>query len=487
VYKVSSYIIVFILLIISSLFFSCRKDQLLTDPSAKLSFSADSILYDTVFTAIGSTTRNFRVYNPNSQPVNVSSIRLANGQGSFFRLNVDGVPGKAFSDIEIPAKDSIYVFVEVTIDPTTANNPFIYTDNIVFETNGNVQNVELVAFGQNAYYHYPKQCIYFSGGGSLCYDTLGCGSVWNNDKPHVVYGYAVVDSACSLTVNAGTRVYFHQNAGLWVYRYGEIHVLGTAAQPVTFQGDRREPEYADEPGQWDRIWIMEGGPTNKNEIDYAIIKNSFIGIQAEYSFFPWATAGERGNLKLTNTTIQNCSGIGLLARYYEIQGGNNLIDNCGSYALAIQYGGQYSFRHCTFANYWTKETRNEPAVFFNNYSGSNPIAFDSLYFGNCILYGNQTNEVEFDSTSTAGNMNNLFFINCVLRTQMNTSSFHYVNCQINQFPGFVNGSAYDFHINSTSTAKDAGSIPIGQKFTTDLDGYNRLLDAGPDIGAYEWH
>ena len=154
--------------------FSCKKDKILTSSSVRLTFSQDSILFDTVFTKIGSTTKLFTVHNPNNGVVNISSIRLARGTNSFYKLNVDGVPGKSFSNIQIAAKDSLYIFVEVTIDPNASpsNSPFIYRDSILFDLNGNEQHMDLIAFGQNAYYHMPNQKIIFSNTQALFYDTL---------------------------------------------------------------------------------------------------------------------------------------------------------------------------------------------------------------------------------------------------------------------------------------------------------------------------
>ncbi|MFN6038712.1 MAG: hypothetical protein ACK452_09620, partial [Bacteroidota bacterium] len=122
----------------------------------------------------------------------------------------------------------------------------------IFETNVNIQDVDLEAWGQDAYFHLPDNKIVFSSGGALYYGIEPCSAQWLSDKPHVVYGYRVVDSTCILNIDAGCKIYFHNNAGIWVYRYGTLKVNGTIAQPVIFQGDRLEPEYADVPGQWDR-------------------------------------------------------------------------------------------------------------------------------------------------------------------------------------------------------------------------------------------
>ena len=89
---------------------SCKKDELITDSSAKLQFSTDSVLFDTVFHFAGSTTKVFRIYNTHDQPMNISKAYLAGGTGSAFKLNIDGVSTTAsapvLTDIEILGGDS---------------------------------------------------------------------------------------------------------------------------------------------------------------------------------------------------------------------------------------------------------------------------------------------------------------------------------------------------------------------------------------------
>jgi hypothetical protein len=494
-----------------ALFPSCRKDKLIKDSSAKLAFTTDSILFDTVFTSIGSTTKLFRVHNNNSGSINISSIRLGRGSASFYHLNVDGVAGQSFSNIEIAAHDSIYVFVKVTINPNAdpSVSPFIYRDSVLFETNGNAQNVKLVAFGQNAYYHLPNKKIIVSNTQALYYslDTNVNGPAchtWKVDKPHLIYGYLVVDSLHQLTIPAGARIYIHNNGGIWVYRGGCIQIKGEYKNEVTFQGDRLEADYKDLPGQWDRIWINEGSTGNcggtHNIIDYAIIKNGFIGVQAGYSVLDGyggnVIGGEPRNLSLTNTIIQNCSFAGLLAHYYNITGGNDVISNCGKYLCALQYGGNYSFTQCTFANYWSQtnnnssgsQTRTTPSFFFNNYVGTTLFP-DSTNFYNCILDGNLGEELQFDTI--AGNITAPLILNyyySLLKTGLLPATGTHTNsCLIDNPPTsnapthFVSPGTYDFHLNNLSSALNTGnSIYIGPWFNT-IDGAGK---PPYNMGAY---
>jgi hypothetical protein len=460
------------------IFFSCKKDKILLDSSAKLDFSQDSILFDTIFTSIGSTTKYFKVYNNNNQPVVISSIRLGGGNNSPFRFNADGLYGKEVYDIEIGARDSVFLFVEVTVDPNQSNSPLVIRDSLVFELNGNVQDVDLEAWGQDAYFHLPDNKIVFSNGGALYYGIEPCSATWTNDKPHVVYGYRVVDSTCILTINPGTRVYFHNNAGIWVYRYGTIKVNGTFTDPVNFQGDRLESDYADVPGQWDRIWINEG--STQNEINFAIIKNGFIGIQHEVL----SNINDPMKLKISNTIIQNMSGWGLYTVHGKIDGFNNAIVNCGKNIMAILLGGSFRFRHCTFANFYTQADRTDPILYLNNHDEVNgAIPLDSAYFGNCIFEGSKNEEIALDSVAGGFNFK---FEGCMLKTEINVGGSRFVYCLKNKPLVFTNPSLYDFNLELGSWALDNGIPNIGTQLPLDLNNNSRTSDNGPDIGAYEF-
>ncbi len=478
---------IFICFAIIELFFSftaCKKDKLITDSSAKLTFSADSVLFDTVFTQAGSTTRQIRMINNHSQKIKISSIYLQKGNSSSFIINVDGANGKNFSDIEIGAKDSMYIFIQVYINPQALNTPVIIDDKIVFEVNGNTQNVHLEAWGQNAYYHKPTNAIKFVDGSYLPYSIISPATnttvVWATDKPHVIYGWLVVDSAQTLVIPAGARIYFYQNAGLWTYRYGTLKVQGQLGNEVVFQGYRRESEYADEPGQWDRIWINEG--SINNEINYAIIKNGFIGVQADLLTNVYNADPRR--LRITNTKIFNMKKWGLYTVGYNIYGGNNVISNCKENAVNLTLGGNYKFIHCTFANYWDKDSRSVPAVTINNYASSTVFPLDTCYFGNTIIDGNIGSEFSLDLNYSDVNFQPKHSFNyCLIKAATITNS-QFTNCKFNQAVNFVDPKTYDFTITDVNSAAiNFSSGTDANLFPTDIKGANRLTN--PDAGAYK--
>ena len=466
-----------------SIFYGCKKDKFAEDQSAKLDFSTSSILYDTVFTTVGSVTKTFIVYNRNSLPIRISSIRLGMGTVSNFRINVDGAKGVAFSNVEIEAKDSLFVFAEVTVDPNNQASPLIVRDSVVFETNGNVQDVDLEAWGQDAYFHTPNV---FPTNGLPPYSVLDCSKPWHNDKPHVIYGFTVVDSDSILNIQAGTKIYMHPGSVLWVFKDGTLKVNGNITQPVVFQGDRLEPQYSDEPGQWGYIWLSAG--SKNNVIDWAVIKNGTVGILSD-------TVGVSANptLSISNTVIKNMSVAALYGRGTFMKGWNCVFGNCGQYVAALTIGGKYDFYHCTFANYWSKGTRQFPVLLLNNYykdADENIISrnLDSAFFYNCIVYGSlDSSEIKLDDSPAAAF--HYKFHNSLLKTTLSTAGAEYENVIVNVNPYFNDAGNNDYTIRSPLALPaliDKGDPAIGILFPDDLSGLPRLVNGAPDIGAYEF-
>ena len=175
---------------------ACEKSENILSGNSKLEFSTDTVLFDTVFTTIGSTTLNFRVHNKSGQDFNLESIYLAGGTASKFRLNINGDQEVSLKDYVIPAQDSIFIFVEVTLDPNNVNDPMVVQDSIVFEYNGKMQDVDLIAFGQDV---------------NLINGEIIQSQDWTNEKPYLVYNSMAVDTAETLTIHPGTRIHFHNS------------------------------------------------------------------------------------------------------------------------------------------------------------------------------------------------------------------------------------------------------------------------------------
>lgn len=456
----------------------CKKDRFITDSNAKLEFSEDTVLFDTVFTSIGSTTHQLKVYNPHDQIIMIDKIELAGGSSSFFRINVDGIPAISHNNIQLAAGDSVYIFIEVTIDPNNVNSPMIATDSIVFTTNGNIQDVDLVAWGQDAYFHGAANSAYY----------IPCSSYWQNDKPHVIYGYAFLDTACTLTIQEGTQVHFHAGSALITLKDSQLDVRGAPGNEVVFQGDRLEEYYQDVPGQWAFIQLIEN---NESSINWAIVKNGNVGLVVDGTPAPGTDC-----LIMKNTIIQDMSSVGLLTRLQcEMTAENSLVVDCGEYVAGITSGGQCNFTHCTFANYWSYGVRQTPTMVLNNWielpGGVYQYDMDHNFY-NCTFYGNNSNEFIIDTLT--GSTLDFMFESCIIKTDEESTSnaSHFNNIIRNPSSVYFDGQNRDvflapedgnFRLYPGAVAKDAGNPSF--TLPRDLTDQTRW-DGLPDIGCYEF-
>ena len=467
------------------LLFACKKESLLTDGKATLSFSSDTIQFDTVFTTIGSITKHLKVYNNNDFNV-LTNISLEGTEKELFEMNIDGISVNNLKNVEILANDSIFIFIEVRINPNNQSLPFIIESLIKFNTVGKLQNVKLVAYGQNAYFHTANTYgMILDGNDTLIfyYDSLDCNEVWSNDKPHVIYGYSIINPSCVLNIEAGTEIYLHKNSGIIIGNPfssnfgGTIKVNGSLGNEVTFQGDRLDSWYKDSPGQWDRIWLMPG--SIDNEFNHTIIRNGNIGIHAD------SVGNSNPTAIINNTIIENMSSIGIFGQGANLEINNTIVSNCGQYSVACNIGGEYEFTHCTFANYWDFNHRNTPSILLNNfYTDINEIVhirdLNKANFVNCIIDGSLSTEIEFQKNNT-GTFNFTFDHSLIkIDPKENTNTSDYINIIKNEDPHFVDKNSGDFHLESNSPAIDAGKITI---LNTDLE--ENVRDNLPDLGIYE--
>jgi len=468
--------LIYILILLLSLGYliSCEDEKYMSSLDVKLRFSADTVMFDTIFTTIGSSTQHFKIYNTFDQKILISSIKLAKGETSNFRLNINGISSNEVKNMEIAPFDSLYIFVEVTIDPSGQNLPLVVKDSIEFVTNANRQDIDLVAWGQD--FTLVKRA------------TLKT-TTWTNEKPYLVYNYAYVDSNATLTIEPGTKIYFHKDAGLYVK--GKVLAKGTVENPIFFHGDRLEDVYSNVPDQWNGILLYSG--SKNNEFTNVEIKNANIGMQVgniENNGF--------ASVNLSNVKIQNMAYAGIFAMKSNIEADNSLITNCGFYAVALLVGGNYEFNHCTIANYWggySYKARSTPSLQIQNYliiDKDQPAYIGDLSkarFGNCIIAGNAIDGNEIFLSKKNEALFNYKFDACLIQvadTFKTTNTDHFVDI-LKGDPGFVDPyKKFNFELDTLSKAKDTANPSISRLYPTDLKGRDRLLDEfGPDIGAYE--
>ncbi|MEJ2003615.1 MAG: choice-of-anchor Q domain-containing protein [Cyclobacteriaceae bacterium] len=449
-----------------------EQEKITTDPDAALRFSSDSVAFDTVFTAVNSITRRLKDYNDNRNAVEINRIYIENGPTSPYTIAVNGDIAQEHESIRLLGRDSLLILVDIRIDPKDEDTPFLVTDKIRFETNGNSQEVNLVAYGQDA--------VFING------DILDCNTTWTSDRPYVIYNSVLIDSLCSLTIEPGARIYSH-NAS-YIFVQGSLVAGGTVDEPIVFSNDRFDDNFINAPGQWGGIVLLEG--SNSNMMDHVRIRNARVGV-----YIGTPDENEEPDITISNAIIENMGGaealptgnfsilpgFGLLAFNSDVSAYNVLINNCEFQAIGNYAGGNYVYRHCTFANYSFDFFRQGAGVLFSdnlvlddNTVLENPLNVTIL---NSIIWGNLPDEIEF----SIGNeeVSELVFSNNIIRTEKFTESLETSNF-VNTDPEFIDPEVYNYKLMETSPAIDAG-LQLG--IPNDLDG--QLRDDFPDLGAYE--
>ncbi len=455
-------------------FFSCEREFEYANGLNGLSFSVDTLMFDTIFSSIGSVTRNFKIYNPYDEDLIINSIELAGGDISEFRLNINGYAENHVDDIKINALDSLYIFVDITIQPEDSNSPFVVNDSVIINSGEKSQSVKLVAYGQDVVL-LKKEKIKTT--------------TFTAEKPYLIYDYLVVDSAETLSIEPGTRLHFYNDAQLIVF--GSMQVNGTVEEPVKFLGSRLEEWYDDKPGQWGQIQFMPG--SSDNIISNAEIKNSLTGL-----FVDSVGLGTKPPLIIENTTINHITNFGIIAQNSNIEVSNSVIGDCGYHSVALTLGGTYNFYHCTIANFFNWTYRSTPALFLNNYyiddEGEeviNPLIEANFY--NSIIYGRNYTEIGFDFIETdesdelINNGFNYMFKNCLLKSGdidiSDNSKYKYITA--NEDPNFIDPYEFNYQLDTLSPCKDIGGIDIANNYPKDILNNSRTKDSGPDLGAYE--
>jgi len=467
----------FTLLLLLAGMASCENNDFSSSPSDRLSFSKDTVSFDTVFTGEASADQRFMIYNPNKKALRIQTLYLADPDHSGFIINVDGQSSNQINDLEIDAKDSLYVFVRVNPSASGQNSPQLFKDSIVFITNGVMQHVKLRAYGQDATKWQGK--------------LITSDTTLSATRPFLIYDSLYVAPGVTLTLAAGTTLHFHSGASLKVD--GTLLSNGTAAAPVILRGDRIDNLFADLPydflaGQWEGVRLSAG--SMGNSLTHTIIRGGNYGILADSSD---VTALK---LEMHSSTIHNVRGNGLQAVNCRIEADNSLFTNA-RYACLSLLGGSYHFLHCTIANYYVWDLREGSSVSIRNYTGSSkenlvfyPVTNTS--FTNCIIYGSRIPELLLSHTFNKEEVATSFectFHASLIRSKEQTDS-RFTDILWSEDPVFhatgKDNYIYDFHLDSLSAAIGKADPDYSSLLPQDADGLSRMSDGTPDMGAYEF-
>ena len=458
---------VVVVMAITALFSSCIEDGFTTSPDDVLAFNKDTVAFDTVITLQGSATKQMVVYNRSNKQINISSIKVAglSSKGHFF-LNVDGIRGDSFNDVEIRGNDSIYIFIEAYLDEMEQDAPTLLEDRLELETNGVSQNVVLTAWGQDV--------IRLSG------DTIARNRHFTADKPYLIYDTVFVSERATLTIDAGATLLFHDKAAMRCA--GRMLVNGTAEAPVTFRGDRLDrivgsTSFDIMSGQWGGIIFTP--PTMGNVLKHLVMKGSSIGMHC-------SAYGDTTNcaLKLVNCVLTNSASTCLATAACYVQAiGTEFSD--AAEEVAYFAGGKVMASQCTFTNNYIFKVPSLPILNVFDVEFSNgTIGRIKAYFDNCILYG-------LSSEINEGNLDNfdVYLRYCLLKSSGQDDA-HFINCVWDADPCFLTDREkllFDYRLGNESDAIGKGNPALcPDEARYDRYGTDRRANGAIDLGAYAW-
>ena len=464
--------------IISALLAACSElADFSSSPSLRLEFSCDTVSFDTLFTQVVSPTAKFVVRNRNSKSLRVNSVRLAGGGDSPFSVLVDGQYGSYMRDLEIRAKDSIFVLASVNVERNEADTPLLVKDSLLFMLESGVeQSVLLLAYGRD---------VTFLRGEEVAADTsLPAGH-------YVIYDSLVVAAGATLSLQPGTTLYFHDKAYMRVD--GTLSAVGSVEAPVVFRGDRTDRmfsylPYDRIPGQWGGITFTSA--SNGNLLSHCDIHSANYGIKVEEG----DTAVQR--ISIEGCKVQNFHGNALemvMARATVV---NSLFANSQGNCVKV-VGGDVSFVHCTIANFYVWRQR-DVALALHNSVDERPAPLRRALFANCIIAGSKDDEFMGYLSSwgdTVPNCRNYRFENSLVNTvdSMDSCFVNVVYDTLGVAPfgkehfRLVNHDVfeYDFHLLPQSRARGIASDSYLLQLPVDLDGVSRG-DEAVDAGCFRF-
>lgn len=445
---------------------ACSRDDISFDaPSQELKFSSDTVFLDTVYNQTRSETYAVKIYNKEDKDVKIPKISLEKGASSLFKINVDGKAGTEFFNVPLRKKDSLYIFVEIA--PIANATEAIAEDNIIFE-GAKKQHVKLFSVVQDAEYFIQTDTNP---------NIISNNTIWNSTKAKIIYGDLTVAQGKTLTIEKGTKVFFHKNSGLKISKNATLNVNGDLGQEAIFRGDRNDTKYDTIPNNWGGISLENGAVANFN---YAKIFGGTTGIKL---------TGANANIK--NSIIHTFQKSGIYAENSQINAENLVMNNFGDAAVSIFKGGDYSFIHSTFANFWQMNSGTDAlGILASNADEKNSAAAPlNLILKNSIIFNKNANALVFKQ-NTAQSFS-YTIQNCLLKYSASEAGFTFdgnpniTNSIKNEDPKFENYFTYkmNLRLKKDSPAKNKGNVSVANSVPLDLVKTSRT--SSPTLGAYQ--
>ena len=467
--KIMRYFIMTLIAAVSLMAVSCINDTISSSSSDTLTFSRDTVNFDTVFTDLGTPTARLIVHNRAKKGIEISSIKFRDPD-TRFRLNVDGVSGVDFHDVEIRAKDSIYVFIEAYLPATQGNVPQLVADDLEFVTNGVTQTVRVEAYGQNVTRLRDLR---------VTADTR-----LTADRPYVIFGDLRVEAGATLTIEPGARLLFHDKASLTVD--GRLEAVGAPGKMIDFRGDRIDnvlPNvgYDVLAGQWKGVTISAGSFDNR--IEYVNMRSTVQGLVVDS-----CADLSRQKLTIRNSWLHNSQGNAFESKYAKVDAYGVCFSEAAGACVELS-GGSHRFVQCTFANNYLFSAIYSPLVnlihCLPEEAKNNPNPLMQANFENSIIYGLAA---DIEPGDLKGSQ--VFFDYVSLKSKGDNDA-NFRNCLWETDPLFYTDRPiyyFNYRLQPDSPVKSAGNPAfVGDATITDMDGINRLSDGNPSLVAYQFY
>lgn len=445
---------------------SCINDDIDYSADAILNFSTDTVSFGTLFTGVNSTTARLIVQNRNKKGINISSIRFRDPDTPF-RFNVDGVSGSSFSDVEIRGRDSIYVFIECYIDPTTSPQPFRVADRLEFVTNGVTQEVEVEAYAQNV---RRLNALKVTSDMTL-----------TDEMPYLITDSLTVESGATLTVSPGTQMLFHDKAYMTVR--GTLNAVGATGKMIDMRGDRIDnvlPNVAYDilAGQWGGVRIAP--ESFGNRMEFVDMRSTEFGLQIDS-----CADLSRKKLTIVNSWLHNSQGSVLKSVHANVDAFGACFSEAPLAVVSLT-GGIHNFVQCTIANNYLFTAVLEPNLMLQYCLPSEPsrgsLPLMEASFNNCIIYGIGSPISPGDLTGSQ-----VFLRNTLLKAD-GSDDDNFISCIWNEDPLFLTVRSdyyFNYRLAEGSPAIGAGNPAyVTPQCLYDVDGLDRLANGNPDLGAY---
>ena len=448
---------------------SCIEDGFSTSPSDQISFSIDTLDMGEVYTGELAATHRFVVYNRNNKGLNISRISLSGENAGLFRLNVDGFAGTVFSDVEIRAKDSIFVYVDVSLPENGTVESRRVLANIDFTVNGIGSSMPLAVTG--------RDITRLKGHVVTSDETFEAG------RPYRLIDSLVVASGATLTLAPGARLLFHDGARMNVR--GTLRSEGSPDSPVVLTGDRTGEVI---PGvsfdimsrQWSGIIFHESSASNSME--FTEVSNTSYGVSA-YGESTSRPSFDNPQLRLVNCRLRNSGDVVLRAV-------NTSVDAFGcefaeaSSDLVILAGGSYRFDHCTASNNYLFSAISGAAwhLIPNDASADEQIMPTAATITNTITHGYGGDVVPADLTKDFPDVR---FQNCMFKAK-GTDDGNFISCIWDADPLFYtvrDDYHFDYRVQPDSPAIGAADPTLSTALSP-VDFYG--IPRASDLGAYTY-